>query len=913
MAKPRSSLRMHRRSSPPSSSNPGVKFSSLDNDDGEDDRFETKSDGSASPTNVQDFPKSTTSSRRKDKSAVPSRSSSGSIASINNFRRVNRSQRHASPTKRRNRSSSRDRKSSSSASLGDSGGGSNHSRSSVASSSSGKVSSRKSRRSSSMSSKSQSSGAAGGDNDQQQSQQSPRRLFGGLGRRFSKNRNAKTPQDASASKSSSSTRASATTAAATLSNDSADPEDSTEEEEHDPVMKIFESRNTQRVRFTFDQQDTSDPKGTKSSSTTNATKSKSNTNNKTTTATSNVKQFMSRALFGNNKTSSKKLNEEMKREVHEAAGDAIVWASAADTPSGPELVHTTQESYSYLNTSNNGGIVMSFVEDPKARATVTKLLSKARRAENIHFRFEYAVKCYVRALDVLKKAKYPQDHPTVVKTIELLNTAHHVLSSYNNSASIVKMGIKYEDAGELVRALKMYTIAYRIRRDNLNRNHPSLVVLLNMLGSVQIKRGELKEAMQIYELALKDSPVMFAKEDEEMKPPTANLLAKSVTYREMGAIYERIGNTEEALSSYHKSLECVAEWKEAVSGDAFPSTRRGAVSVLDEIDPSRNDNDDEAEPDFGFSTMDDVQLAPSSTTSKEAGEVESGEMELFLSPKSSPLSSTRTSSVQSNKYESFFPSHLEESMSKKPSSAVRDSFADMDLALTIHSIAQLHRCQGKFSEALDAYEVALRGMKYALGKFHPNVAAVLGNMGNLQKEMGNMDAAYKTYQEVLGIESYRLGLSHPDVAITLHNIATIDAAKGNYDHALTLYRKVIGLQKKLFGEDHISVAVTAACMGDVYERLGEIKNAIEIYEEAVRIKAATVGRHSTEVARILHKLGKLSILKKEYHMAESFISRSVLIYRLNKLNDDHEWIIDAYRDTADIDAALAMGGGRHFE
>ena len=71
----------------------------------------------------------------------------------------------------------------------------------------------------------------------------------------------------------------------------------------------------------------------------------------------------------------------------------------------------------------------------------------------------------------------------------------------------MKIGIKNEDAGELVKALKMYTIAYRIRRDNLSRNHPSLVVLLNMLGSIQIKRGELKEAMQIYELALRNDQI----------------------------------------------------------------------------------------------------------------------------------------------------------------------------------------------------------------------------------------------------------------------------------------------------------------------------------------------------------------------------------------------------------------------
>jgi tetratricopeptide (TPR) repeat protein len=644
--------------------------------------------------------------------------------------------------------------------------------------------------------------------------------------------------------------------------------------EEDPVMSIFESRNTQRVRWSIEGLE-------------NEGSEKRDEGAPEKNAGTNVTSFMSRALFGSPKP-SKKLDEEMQREVAALDG-SLIWESA-DTPTGPEVIHTNS------NKKRTGAeIMVSFTEDEKARAMVVKLLSKARSAEHVHFRYDYAVKCYVKSLDILTKAKYPGAHPTVQKVMQLLTNAHHVLNSYNNSANIVKMGIKYEDAGELVRALKMYTIAYRIRRDNLNRNHPSLVVLLNMLGSIQIKRGELKEAMMIFELGLKDAPVIFnaSEEEEDMQPTSGNLLAKSVTYREMGTIYERWENLNEALNSFHKSLECVAEWKEAVRGNDSSSTKTAAETAAETATTSLT------------CSLNNIQLTGT----------EQGEMELFLGREDgSPASNPNPN----NMYETFFPPSLDEDIERQSSNSTspnssRDSLADMDLALTLHQIAQLHRCQGQFTKALDAYEVALRGMKYALGKHHPNVAAVLGNIGNLQKEMGEMDAAYKTYQEVLGIESYRLGLSHPDVAITLHNIATIDAARGNYDQALSLYRKVLGLQKKLYGEEHLSVSVTAACMGDVYERIGELKNAMESFEEAVRIKSATMGRHSLDASRLFHKLGKLAFLREDYHMAESFTSRALFIYRLNKLEDDHEWVIEAFRDTADIDGAILSGNDMQFE
>ena len=268
-------------------------------------------------------------------------------------------------------------------------------------------------------------------------------------------------------------------------------------EADDPVMTIFESRNTQRVRFTLGND------GGNSSVINNGVCVGENTSNNTNkksknkeirgdsegqnhlqkrysssttkgcengyvsgNGTGNIKQFMSRALFGssaNNKSgnTAKKLSEEeMKQEVKELGGSSLIWESAA-TPTGPEVIHTKNNrnrvgNYNDHQLMATPELLLSFTENPKARAVVSKLLVKAHKAEHMHFRYEYAVKCYLKALNILQKqANYPDDHPTVIKTVQLMNNAHHVLSSYNNSANIVKMGIKNEDAGELVKALKV--------------------------------------------------------------------------------------------------------------------------------------------------------------------------------------------------------------------------------------------------------------------------------------------------------------------------------------------------------------------------------------------------------------------------------------------------------------------------
>lgn len=677
----------------------------------------------------------------------------------------------------------------------------------------------------------------------------------------------------------------------------------------------------------------------------------------TSPTNSSIMKFVKGALFGagtdNKAALDKEFHKEVAKEV-EAEKD-LVWESNNDTAEGGEIVYTSQKK-SNLSPQAQQQLTISFTENPKTRAAILKLIKKGRRAQEVHFRYDYAIKYFVRAMDMLTKAKYPDAHPTVRKALNHLNEAHHKQSSYNNSANIVKIGIKYEDSGELVRALKMYSIAYRIRRDNLSRKHPSLVVLLNMIGSIQTKRGEYAEAMQVYELALKDpgkeaSSVLDITEtpasaptnkDEELPPPPldqqgppnskGNLLARSVTYREMGTIFEKWNRLEDALKMYNLSLDCVAEWKAAAG---ITSENKGLkLAGLESLQSPTSPGELEE-------FMEKVRVSKSYHNYEEDKKnndddqtMERGEMEMSMNPGScnegSDGSDVDRTAGSLTYYDSFFPPHLDtvnEQKGRSSSSAAaaamasgdmegldrRDDYADIDVALTIHQIAQLFRKQGHFTQALDAYAVALRGMKYSLGNSHPNVAAILGNFGNLQKEMGDLNAAYDTYQEVLGIESYRLGLSHPDVAITLHNIATIDAARGNHQRALTLYRQVMCLQEKLFGEEHISIAVTAACMGDVYEQLGQMKDAFESYEDSLRIKSAFQGPHTLEVARILHKLAKVALKRMDHRLASTYISRAIFAYRLNKLLEDHEWVIDAHRDSADIDASLALAKNMTFE
>jgi hypothetical protein len=61
------------------------------------------------------------------------------------------------------------------------------------------------------------------------------------------------------------------------------------------------------------------------------------------------------------------------------------------------------------------------------------------------------------------------------------------------------------------------------------------------------------------------------------------------------------------------------------------------------------------------------------------------------------------------------------------------------------------------------------------------------------------------------------------------------------------------------------------------------------------------------------KMGKVAFQERNYNLADSYISRSFILYHsMNKLGEDHKWVIDANKDGTDVDAAIVMGDRESF-
>jgi len=214
-----------------------------------------------------------------------------------------------------------------------------------------------------------------------------------------------------------------------------------EDAEDDPVVALFKARTTQRVRFSLEG-------GSANSSSSNEPQQKkhyekvgsdtvmekacaafgaepaaggSGAGAGAALTNKSLKSFMKRTLFGRKlkdgeAEDSEEFDAEVAKELETAKNmkdPEMVWESAAQqanaTDAASVVCTTTTASRNKKNATtatmkgsaakaplSSSLYAVSFKEDKDIRAQVIKLLNKATRAQHVHFRYEYAVKCCMR-------------------------------------------------------------------------------------------------------------------------------------------------------------------------------------------------------------------------------------------------------------------------------------------------------------------------------------------------------------------------------------------------------------------------------------------------------------------------------------------------------------------------------------
>jgi DNA-binding SARP family transcriptional activator/tetratricopeptide (TPR) repeat protein len=155
------------------------------------------------------------------------------------------------------------------------------------------------------------------------------------------------------------------------------------------------------------------------------------------------------------------------------------------------------------------------------------------------------------------------------------------------------------------------------------------------------------------------------------------------------------------------------------------------------------------------------------------------------------------------------------------------------------SLADVHRCQGRYDRAIEHYSRAAELCERA--GWSAGQAAVLGNLGNAYFWLGRLDEAAGHYRRALAL-ARRDGLL-PSQAVRLGNLGLVYWLLGRLRDAADQHQQALDLHRRL--NDHANEAVDLANLGETWHGLGDLDRAVELATAALELHHE-VGDQRTE-------------------------------------------------------------------
>lgn len=142
-----------------------------------------------------------------------------------------------------------------------------------------------------------------------------------------------------------------------------------------------------------------------------------------------------------------------------------------------------------------------------------------------------------------------------------------------------------------------------------------------------------------------------------------------------------------------------------------------------------------------------------------------------------------------------------------------------------------YKVLGKLELAENHYHKALEIYERVRGLDHPEVAAMLNNLGALYIAQKDLEMAEVMHLRALGLRQKAYGGNHPDVAQSLSNLAVVYHSRQNWKKAGGYYRDALDLLGKQAKTDWEEYSIVLRNYADYLRQTGKEKKAAELEEE----------------------------------------------------------------------------------
>ena len=228
------------------------------------------------------------------------------------------------------------------------------------------------------------------------------------------------------------------------------------------------------------------------------------------------------------------------------------------------------------------------------------------------------------------------------------------------------------------------------------------------------------------------------------------------------------------------------------------------------------------------------------------------------------------------------------------------------------NLANVYSALGRYEEAAEMLEIALKSDLKNFGQNHPTVAVRQSNLANVYSDLGRYEEAAQMLEIALKSDLKNFGQNHPTVAVRQSNLANVYSDLGRYEEAAQMLEIALKSDLKNFGQNHPNVAVSQNNLGKVYSKSGRYKEALALYNKALNTDLnnydknhPTIGTHYNDIGNCHSNLG-------DYKKAAKYLEQALNNYITN-FGNNHPWVAvsqsnlaNVYSDLGRYEAAAQM-------
>jgi tetratricopeptide (TPR) repeat protein len=197
-----------------------------------------------------------------------------------------------------------------------------------------------------------------------------------------------------------------------------------------------------------------------------------------------------------------------------------------------------------------------------------------------------------------------------------------------------------------------------------------------------------------------------------------------------------------------------------------------------------------------------------------------------------------------------------------------------DSMQTVELLAELDRDAGRYAQAEPLLQKVLKSKRTAFGAASPEVAAVMGELGECYYWEAKDDEAISLLRETLAIDRK----NGPDYGAEIRNyLALTLERKGDLDEARGLLQEAVDIDRRTRGTKSPQYAISLHNLGSALIDRGDLAGAEKMIGEAAKIRRAVLGTNHPDFAASLNNLGYILLEEGDWRRAEPLLKEALEI------------------------------------